>query len=457
MRLRMQLLVQCGIFAILLSAGSTFCSTNSVETTISDKDSVANKLKDYSLRPFGYGDCEFGQIVRGQYTFARSGDGRLDHYCIERSIVQLGLELKHQNGLAVVLAGEGQVYFPYAGGGDGSGFGYELLEARYKWYPHQAEASYSLGSPGTPQLRVGVGFFPFKYNPDGRNFGDYLFRMSTYPQYMPTSFDSPYQRLFGLRAHGNIFSSLNLDALLTSEVYLWPLRDFSLTFLADYTLLDFADFGAGIMGHRMFSVDTKLTTPSFQDQNSHSFSFAGTKVMFRLSLDFKKILPGAALWGKNDWRLYGEACLNGLKNYKIDDTTDLYYPGYNDLMKRLPVLIGFNVPTCKVFDVLSVEVEWWDTYPFANSYWGVYPVGYKQNPFPERYDTRHKAFAYGGPWHWSIYAKKNILGYINLIAQVARDHTVLETTLTGTSNADPEEAMDGIGSWAWMGKIEYCF
>jgi hypothetical protein len=63
-------------------------------------------------------------------------------------------------------------------------------------------------------------------------------------------------------------------------------------------------------------------------------------------------------------------CLDGLKNYPITDTSDEYYPGYNDLLKRTPIMFGFNVPTCKVLDVLSLEAEWWDSYPFANSYWG---------------------------------------------------------------------------------------
>jgi hypothetical protein len=419
----------------------------------------SGELDSLHMQLFGSGSTQFGQIVEGQYTFARTNDNKLDHYWIERATIQMGLNVKQSNGLDIILASEGQVYFPYAGGGDGSGFGYELLEQRYKWYPTQVEATFTKGDPSAAALNMELGFFPYKYNPDGRNFGDYFYRLSTYPQYMPTSFDMPFQRILGLRLNGTFFSSLKADLLLTSEVYLWPLKDFSLAGILDYNFLKFFDMGAGIMWHRLISVDNSLTTPPTSYQNGYDFTFAGTKVMFRGVLDFKTLMP-FNFWGKNDLRLYGEMCLDGLKNYPITDTSDEYYPGYNDLLKRTPIMFGFNVPTCKVLDVLSLEAEWWDSYPFANSYWGVYPVGYKQNPFPDKYVSTspgHKAYPYAGPWHWSVYAKKNVLNNINLIFQVARDHTILETTLTGTSNADPQEAMDGLGNWGWMAKIEYCF
>jgi hypothetical protein len=43
------------------------------------------------------------------------------------------------------------------------------------------------------------------------------------------------------------------------------------------------------------------------------------------------------------------------------------------------------------------------------------------------------------------------------VAQVSRDHSFIETTFSGVSNIDPEEAVDGLGNWGWMAKIEYGF
>ncbi len=427
----------------------------------SEPDANAGSLQ---TQVFGMTSYEFGQIAKGQYAHAQyPSAGRLLHYWMQQALMQFGVTVKNENGLSLTMAAEGALYSPYCLPSDGSNFGYELLGPRFRWDIHHAEIMYSRGNPDAPFLSIGAGFFPFKYNPDSRNFGDYLLRINPYPQYLPTHFDSPYTRLLGLRISSTFFSSLQQDLLLTSEVYLWPIRDFSLTYLVSYNLLQFAEIGAGIMGCRMLSVDERLTTPPPESQVGHNLTFAGTKVMVRLSLDFKRYLPFKELWGKNDCRLYSEACLNGIDNYKepdsIQGSLNNLAPGYNDIKKRLPVVIGFNVPTFGAMDVLSVEGEWWDN-NFANSYWGVYPIGggYEQNPYPWKYGNQgRRVDPYGGPWHWSIYAKKTILKNVKLTAQAARDHTILETSLTGTSNGDPEEAMDGKGNWGWMAKIEYGF
>ena len=428
------------------------------------KVSILPKMGDFETRIFGMGSYEFGQIVRGQYTHSAATNGILDHYWVQQALIQFGISAERDDGLSMILAGEGALYFPYTLPGDGAGFGYELLGPRFRYYPHHVEGRYIKGEKDEPELYVGLGFFPFKYNKDGRNFGDYLFRANPYPQYLPTHFDSPYQRLLGLHVSSNIVSNLKLDAMMTSEVYLWPLRDFSLSFLAAYTVAQVAELGAGIIGYRMFSVDNRLTTPppDVQVPPGTKFSFAGTKIMARGALDFKQFLPFKDMLNANEFRLYSEACINGLKNYKVDSIVggmeNPVYPGYNDVMKRFLILIGFNVPTFNVLDVFSIEWEWWNN-DFANSYWGAYPTGSgnKQNPRPWKYGPPTRNDPYGGPWHWSVYMRKTIKNNIKFALQFSRDHTILETTLTGTSNGDPEEAVDGLGNWLWMSKIEFGF
>lgn len=422
-----------------------------------------------TTRFFGMGSYEFGQIVMGQYAWAKNitetNKGRLDHYWNQQGLLQIGVAVKGNKGLSMILAGEGAMLFPYSLPSDGSGFGFDYLQARFKWYPSQLEGDYSLGDADNPYLKLGVGYFPFKYNPDARNFGDYLLRINSYPQYLPTTFDACYTRLLGFHATSKPLPSLQADFLLTSETYLWPLRDFSLSLLVNYNLMKFADFGAGIMGARVFAVDDQMTNPppGVQEQGC-DFTFASTKLMFRVALDFKRFMP-FEFWGPNDFRLYGEACLNGLKNYPMDSiyaSTSAFYPGYNDILKRIPVSMGFNIPTFKVLDVLSLEAEWWDN-NFANSYWSVYPTigGYKELPNPTKYSVMlqqgHRIDPYGGAWHWSVYAKKTLFNNAKLVFQVARDHTILTTTLTGATNGDAEEAMDGFRNWGWMAKIEYGF
>ncbi len=424
----------------------------------------SSKIGDFETHFFGTGYYEFGQFVKGQYAHAQYPKGRLDHYWSQMALVRLGISLKRDDGLNLILAGEGSLYFPYTLPSDGSGFGFELLGPRTKYWLKQAEGSYSFGNPEAPFLFVRAGFFPFKYNPDARNFGDYLLRINSYPQFLPTHFDYAFTHLLGFHIGSTLFTSLKQDLLLTSEVYLWPLRDFSLSYLVGYNFMEFADVGAGVMGHRIFSVDGDITTPppEIQFPAGGKFTFTSWKLMARLAFDFKKFLPFKDLLGPDEARLYGEACLNGLQNYGVTDTNNPNYPGYNDLMKRLPIAIGFNFPTFQFFDVLSLEGEWWNN-DFANSYWAPYPTsgGYSQNANPMKYEKMlsqgYRIDPYGGPWHWSVYAKKTVIKNVALKFQAARDHSLLETSLTGGTNGDPEEAVDGLGNWMWMGKIEYNF
>lgn len=419
--------------------------------------SAWSETKSASLqaRVFGYGAFQFGQIVKGQYAFAPGG--RLLHFATEQALVQVGGEVKRNDGVSIVLVGQGRLSFPYALPTDGAGAGgFACYSARYTWDIHHAEVMYAMGNPDAPTLSIGAGLFPFKYNPDSRTFGDFLLRISPHPQFLQTSFDAPYAQLLGIRFGSTLFSSLRQDVLLTSEIHLWPLRDFSLSYLVSYNLMQFADIGAGIMGDRLFPVDDSLDKPT-ASVNPNRFTFGGTKVMFRVAFDFKRFLPVNERWGKNDLRLYSEACLNGLKNYPITDTANILYPGYNKLGKRMPVLFGFNVPTFGLLDILSIEGEWWDN-NFANSYWGVFNVGYAMPPNPYKYPTASRsADPYGGPWHWSVLAKKTIVKNIKLTGWVGRDHTFIETSHSGLSNNDPQEAMDGKGNWAWMAKVEYGF
>ena len=62
-------------------------------------------------------------------------------------------------------------------------------------------------------------------------------------------------------------------------------------------------------------------------------------------------------------------------------------------------------------------------------------------PNPYKYPGNNRSEPYGGPWHWSVYAKKALLPNLTLTAQVARDHTFIETSMTGLSNGDPKKRL----------------
>ena len=55
-------------------------------------------------------------------------------------------------------------------------------------------------------MDLAVGYFPYKYNPEARNLGEYLFRSGTYPVYLTNDYDFPLARVAGLR-YGLNFSN----------------------------------------------------------------------------------------------------------------------------------------------------------------------------------------------------------------------------------------------------------
>jgi hypothetical protein len=120
-------------------------------------------------RLFGMGSYEFGQIVMGQYAWAKNitetNKGRLDHYWNQQGLLQIGVAVKGNNGLSMTLAGEGAMLFPYSLPSDGSGFGFDYLQARFKWYPSQLEGDYSLVMPTIPILNSEWDIFHLSITP----------------------------------------------------------------------------------------------------------------------------------------------------------------------------------------------------------------------------------------------------------------------------------------------------
>lgn len=419
--------------------------TMNVRAVEEDTDSL--KLK---LRHFGLGSYEFGQIVKGQYSHASQS---LDHFWMQKARLRAGIEADHGNALSVILAAEGVLHFPYVLPGDS--VEYEHYQARTSWNLHYALGRISLGNPEFPYLRIGMGFFPFKYNRDAHNFGDYLFRMSVYPAYMPTSFDRAFQHLVGFHLTSWLAEAFRQDLMLTSEMHLWPLQDFSIAYLLNYTIYECVDIGAGVMGYHIFSVDKSRTTPPEEPSNPNQFTFRGVKVMAKLVFDFKRFMPQGT-FGSEDLRLYGELCINGIEDYRVADPLNPFYPGYNDVTRRMPLVVGFNVPVFNFLDRLSIEVERWEN-EFANAYTGVYFGGDTPPPEPVNYDKSGHTGRRGTPWYWSLLAQKTVLEHLKFKLQFARDHTVITTARTGRSSADPQEAMDGLGDWSWMCKVAYDF
>lgn len=146
----------------------------------------------------------------------------------------------------------------------GSGFSFHQRKAFFLG-PARTEAVYHFGEdPAKPWLMVGAGAFPFKYNPEASNLGEYLFRSRAYPTTVNTGgyvfIGSAAATLQGFKARyerGN-FSA---DALLFTETDLAPFYDWSLALLASYTVADgLLDLGAGVNFQHLIPIRPSRTT-----------------------------------------------------------------------------------------------------------------------------------------------------------------------------------------------------
>ena len=392
----------------------------------------------------GFVAVDAGQIVRGM-----NQNAAVSHVWLERMLVQTVLRGRLNDRMEIVISPECQMSFSYPKEKNL----YATLLPLYSFYLNQASGEYCFGAIKDPWLRIGAGLFPYKYNPDARNLGEYLFRTGTYPAYILNNFDQPSSRLLGLRAHSDLARHrLSMDLFLTSEFEFYPMEDFSLAFLVGYNLWNYLDLGAGVDFSHLISVDKKLTTPHTypnfyfntpQDsiaEDTSWYTFRGTKIVARLTIDPKGGRHGH-LFGSEDLKIYGEIAVIGVENQG---------PVYAEINERMPWMLGFNVPAFNLLDVLAVEAEYFNT-PYYNDYNSVFK---EMIPQPYIYGGTEKQ-AESDKWKWSVYAKKTVAGGLKIIAQAARDH--MRVISHDYARQDQREALPTNGDWAYTLRVQFAF
>jgi hypothetical protein len=396
------------------------------------------------LIPSGYASFGLGEIngesdqPEGASYLEGFPSPQLDHVLMQRMFVGYNLETKF-NPLPIQtnLGLEMEVYneTPRSGGSDNG------IYERLFYFPYltRADFNYSAGKG----FNLDFGYFPFKYNPDSRNLGEYLFRTGTYPQYIQTNFDFPMARLTGLLLNGTAFDGFNWDALLTMNTQWVTMGDLNLTGIFSYQPIKLFEIGGGVSFCSIISANSEHTQPTVHGFDSElvigaqgddeylsgkdtlTYTFAGTKLMGRISIDPKQLLPDdiKSFFGENDCKLYSEAAILGVKDYpiSINGVTD-----YSNVLRRIPIMFGFNFPTWKILDVLSIEGEYFgSTYPDDMSALDVTGVptpvnegsgGTATNGIINYVDSTRNH------WKWSVYGKKTIAGHFSIVAQVAKDH-----------------------------------
>jgi hypothetical protein len=330
----------------------------------------------------------------------------------------------------------------------------------------QALLDVKLGAVADPLGHFLFGIIPYKYNPDANNLGEFLLRDEAYPTVMVSGGLSTINSA-GMQVEGAqlqlLTGPLNHDLLLYTERGTEPTGDLSAAYIFSYKPHPVFELGGGVAFAHLISFKPSSTTPTGpllspvkpsatgdvaeQPMNRYkddtvvtnintvgysNYTFKATKVMARISLNPQAILKSDLL-GEDDLKLYSEAAILGTKNYP-------YF--YNDIMARTPIMAGFNFPTFRLLDKLSIEMEYLKpAFPNSN-YWsyatdavpvpGIIPAGDQTfhdvlyggvsandgsiiKPY-DRKSLSHRAFK------WSVYLERKLVPGLTLYAQAASDY-----------------------------------
>jgi hypothetical protein len=341
-----------------------------------------------------------------------------------------------------------------------------------------------------------VGKYHYQYSDYNTDFGLYLLRGPVYPGFL---YSGPFDEIGALTKTGLQFSfnfpfGLKWDILPTFETDFKPYMDLNLSSFLSYNA-GMLEVGAGVEMQRLYEFNPCVTSPNgkkdvdgclggdpktaysndsdlYQSafmiidttggkKDTITYTMAGTKIMARAALDFKKVM-GEYAGSPKDFVLYFEAALIGVSNHKFI---------YEKRGERIPVLVGLNVPTYGLLDLASVEVEYYNA-PYQNDPYklvGAYDVfqfsdgnsiNYAMSPIPpsNKAGEGHlsKAQVDFDPkkdnLKWSIYLAKRVQERITFKFQVASDHWRVPN-----NNFVQYEAAAEPGQFYGALKVDYAF
>jgi hypothetical protein len=303
-------------------------------------------------------------------------------------------------------------------------------------YVHAANFTYLAMNGADSKITLRGGLFSYMYNPDVKNLGLYLLRGPVYPGIILSGFETkhvlPTANLLGLQVRHE-WGAFTQDFILSSEMEFYPYFDLSPAYVANFQVHPAFRIGAGVNFHHLISVDRKLTDGYSkadrwkyvsQTGDTTYLGYDGTKVMANFSFDPKQLMD-ASIFGAEDLKLYGEVALLGL------DNDEAHKAIYGDYSKRMPVMMGFNLPVFNYLEHLSVEFEWYGA-EFEDNLDGYKVSGTEgePKPYPTNWGTTtdKSNSATSAPAFkrdnvkWSVHGSKLVQKHVMLTFQVANDH-----------------------------------
>jgi hypothetical protein len=143
----------------------------------------------------------------------------------------------------------------------------------------QAMGSYALGDIEKPFLKISVGQQGYKYNPQAKNFGEYLFRSEAYPTTVRTgdwgAIDNAGAGIWGVAFKGDFLDGmLKNDFLITLANERSPLHDISFTNITSLNFGNVLQIGGGVSMSRFIQIDPEKSKPEIGNSGWFEWSAA---------------------------------------------------------------------------------------------------------------------------------------------------------------------------------------
>jgi hypothetical protein len=440
--------------SVLLAAGMVLVSLHIgiMAEESPDSSEVGNKasaITGLKLDASGAGYIMFGQIVSG-YMYGKRDEHPMEHEWLDFYGGNIIVNSTPNDWFNAKVGLEVRSDFPIST----SDIMKETYKIQYSSFLPRAEGIFHWNfNNNLSSLLIESGIFQYNFNPEIKNLGNYLYRGIAYPLFLETKLDYPWYDMFGIRSQvGFLDDQIKVEGIINSEIKHAPFYDFSLAFTATYTAPQkIAEIGLGVCFNRLWSVDEDATLAKnlYSQGMDSSWSLRATKFDSRLMFDVKPLFGNPEFFGRQDCKIYGEASLLGLTDPKYFPSDSTFKP---TLLHRLPILFGINVPGFKIMDLISFEVEWFDS-PYSNDWWGGLDGGPSPVPNFVNDSVWNDIYKNKDNFKWTVYLKKSFSKF-DFIGIAANDHTIYNT-FNAESQSNTEQSLRKPSNWHWYIKLQY--
>ncbi len=447
-------------FVFIVFAGLLTSGLPSQDTTASTNYSFSK------IKLSGYGYYMFGQLVSGVRTDEWAGSSTtINHVWMNTFLVHLNAISNVTDWFTTKLGFDLYADFPIIGG-SAINKTYYSQQSRYNVYLASVAGiqHWDFQNPIINSLKFESGLVPYTINPQVKTLGNYLFRSTIHPPSVQNKMDYPWADLLGGIAGVGLFNNkVTFEAIIASEYIYVPLYDFTPAFTLNYQPNEVIDIGGAIAFNHAIQVSS---ASSAYITDSIGKKWQGTKLDFRAIFDPKPLFGGMPNIEKDQFKIYAELAFLGLEDRLEVDTNNLselrttdpdsaelkklVFPP-NSILHRMPFMIGINLPTWKIFDLLSIELEWFYS-PYANDWFGKFSWGGISEARQPSWLSQWDNYINKDNFKWAINIRKSLYNF-EIRSFFGSDHTIYKYVNQQIGNF--EQTMKRPKDWHWFAELRY--